>query len=126
MATVLFDTRALARKLEAADFPSKQAQDSAAALAETLGQDMLTRRDLGEVSNALQTEMSELAASLRAEMRELEARLRSEIADLRAEVREFEARLRSEIKESEHRMTIRLGAMMAAAIALVAALVKLL
>jgi broad specificity phosphatase PhoE len=132
MVTVLFDTLALAGKHEAAGFPSKRAQDTAAALAETLGQDRLTRRDLGEVTT-LRTEMSELAtklgaeiANVRAEMRELEARLRSEIADVAAEVREFEARFRSEIKESEHRMTIRLGAMMAVSIALVAALVKLL
>jgi hypothetical protein len=41
-------------------------------------------------------------------------------------MRELEGRLRSEIKESEHRMTMRLGAMMAASIAFVAALVRLL
>lgn len=97
MATVPFDTLALARKLEAAGFAPKQAQDTAAALAETLGEEMPTRRDLSEATHSLRTEM-----------------------------RELEGRLRSEIKESEHRMTMRLGAMMAASIALVAALVRLL
>ena len=101
MATVTFDTLALARKLEAAGFPSRQAQDTAAALAETFGPDMLTRRDLGEVTNALRTEMSELAVSLRAEMSELAVSLRAEMRELevhlRAEMRELEARLRSEI-----------------------------
>jgi broad specificity phosphatase PhoE len=77
--------------------PQKQAQDTAAALAETMGEDMPTRRDLSEAKSSLRTEM-----------------------------RELEGRLRSEIKESEHRMTIRLGAIIAASVALVAALVRLL
>ena len=36
------------RKLEAAGFSPKQAQETAAALAERFGQDMLTRRDLSQ------------------------------------------------------------------------------
>jgi gamma-glutamyl:cysteine ligase YbdK (ATP-grasp superfamily) len=130
MATVLFDTLALARKLEAAGFPPKQAQDTAAALAESLGQDMLTRRDLGETTSALRAELREIETNLRAELSGLAARLGAEMSELavslRTEVSELEGRLRAEIRESEHRTTLRLGTMMAASIALVAALVKLL
>ncbi len=130
MAAVLFDPLALARKLEAAGFPSRQAQDTAAALAESRGQDMLTRRDLGEATAALRAEIREFDTNLRAEIREFDTNLRAEIGELvttlRAEMKELEARLRAEIKDSEHRMTVRLGTMMAAGIALVAALVKLL
>jgi hypothetical protein len=64
MATVPFDTLALARKLEAAGFAPKQAQATAAALAETLGEDMPTRRDLSEATSSLRTEMRELEGRL--------------------------------------------------------------
>ena len=41
MAAIPFDTLALARKLEQAGFPSGQAQDTAAALADVMGQAQL-------------------------------------------------------------------------------------
>ena len=60
MGAVPFDTLALARKLEAAGFGPKQAQDTAAALAEVLSEQVATRHDIKE---------------LRGELRELEQRL---------------------------------------------------
>jgi hypothetical protein len=48
MATITFDTLKLARKLEAAGFPQKQAADTAEALAQSLGEvsDLATKADL--------------------------------------------------------------------------------
>jgi hypothetical protein len=45
---------------------------------------------------------------------------------LQRDIKELEVTLRREIKELEYRLTIRLGGMLAAAVAIVAALVKLL
>ena len=75
----VFDTLALAGKLEAAGFPSKQAQDTAAALAETFGSEIVTKDYL-----------------------------------------------RAELRDLEQRIMIKLGSMMAASIAVVAVLVRLL
>jgi hypothetical protein len=52
MATITFDTLKLARKLEAAGFPQKQAGDTAEALAQSLGEvsDLATKADLAEGS----------------------------------------------------------------------------
>lgn len=80
MASIPFDTLALARKLESAGFGAKQAQDTAAALADVVG------------AQALVTETC---------------------LDLR-------------LRDLEQRMTIRLGGMSAASLAITAALVKLL
>jgi hypothetical protein len=44
MATIAFDTLKLARKLEMAGFPQKQAADIAEALAESLGEGQRRRR----------------------------------------------------------------------------------
>ena len=60
MGAVPFDTLALARKLKAAGFDPKQAQDTAAAPAEVLSEQIATRHDIN---------------GLRAELRELEQRL---------------------------------------------------
>ena len=52
MARITFDTLKLARKLEAAGFPQRQAADTAAALAQSLGEvsDLATKADLAELS----------------------------------------------------------------------------
>lgn len=51
---------------------------------------------------------------------------KSDIADLATRIDESEMTLRRDIKESEMRLMIRLGALLSAAIAIVATLVKLL
>jgi hypothetical protein len=82
MGAVPFDTLALARKLEAAGFTSQQAQDTAAALAEVLSEQVAAKHDINE--------------------------------------------LRAELRELEQRLVIKLSGMIAAAVAVVAILVKLL
>ena len=87
--TVAFDTLKLARRLEAAGFPTKQAQDTAEALAETLTANLATQADIHAVQGdirelglQLRTEISEV----RAEIREVELKLRADMASLRAEL----------------------------------------
>jgi hypothetical protein len=77
MTTITFDTLKLARKLEAAGFPQKQAADTAEALAESLGEvsDLATKADMA----ALRSDMAELKAELKADMAELRAEIRGEL-----------------------------------------------
>ena len=49
MAAIPFDTLALARKLEQAGFPARQAQDTLAALADVMGPAQLVTQDLLEL-----------------------------------------------------------------------------
>jgi hypothetical protein len=46
MSTIPFDTLKLARKLEAAGFPAKQAGDTAEALADAMGEEVTTKNNL--------------------------------------------------------------------------------
>jgi hypothetical protein len=87
--TVAFDTLKLARRLEAAGFPTKQAQDTAEALAETLTANLATQADIHAVQGdirelglQLRTEISEVRAAIR----EVEIKLRADMASLRAEL----------------------------------------
>jgi predicted nucleic acid-binding Zn-ribbon protein len=84
--TVAFDTLKLARRLEAAGFPTKQAQDTAEALAETLTANVASQTDI---------------QAIQGDIRELGLQLRAEISEVRAEIREVETRLRAEIREVE-------------------------
>ena len=96
MTTTTFDTLGYFEKLKAAGVPEGQAKVQADALRELIDDKLATRRDLKEIELALKQDL-----------------------------RELETRLDNKIEKLEYRLTIRLGGMMAASIAIVAALVKL-
>lgn len=93
MPTIVFDTYAYIKKLQAVGFTEEQAAAQAETFASLIDEQLATKRDL----------------------KELEMALRREIEDVRRDM-----------KEMEMRIIIKLGAMMAASIAVVATLVKLL
>jgi len=100
MSTIAFDTLKYSKRLKDAGVPDKQAEAEAEALAEVLEvnlKELATKADLLAVKTDLTRELTREADSLRRDMREM-----------------------------EQRMTIKLGGMMMAAIAIVATLVKLL
>jgi|SRR3972149_2871906 len=94
---IAFDTLAYAKKLKSVGFTEEQAEVQAEALAKIIDERLATKQDI----LALQRDMKEMETSLRRDMKEMELRLK-------------------------HDLTLRLGAMMAASIAIVAALVQLL
>jgi hypothetical protein len=75
MATIAFDTLKLARRLEAAGFPREQAAGAAEAIAEVVGEAIVTR-------DYLDRRLGETDARITA----VEANLRAHIADVRADL----------------------------------------
>ena len=137
MTVVAFDTLRFAQRLEAAGVPPEQAAATAAAFAEATGDVIATkidvgdlRRDLAAVRAELKADIAALRAELKADIAALRTELKGEIDALRAEVEAEIAALRqgfkADLRELELRMTIKLGAMSAGSVALVAALAKLL
>ena len=105
---VAFDTLRAARKLrDEGGFDEKQAAILVDTFAEGMGETLATKADLEKTE-----------ASLRADLEKTEA-------SLRADLEKTETALRGEMRELEQRMTIRLGAMMVGAVALIVALIKL-
>ena len=104
MNAMVFDTLKLAKRQEEAGFTTAQAQGAAAAIADTFREDLATQRNV----------------------KESEAALRADMQALRAELQAFRAEWKADLRDLEHRMTIRLVTMLAAAIVLVGAMVKLL
>jgi len=119
------DTLILSRKLAAAGMPADQAQGVAAALAETLGGQIVTQRDLREMEQRLDGRIRDVEARLGTRIDQLETKMDARFREVDGRFRELETNLRAEIRAVEQRQTIRLGGMIAAAIVLLGVLVKL-
>ncbi|MDD9994070.1 MAG: DUF1640 domain-containing protein [Rhodospirillales bacterium] len=113
--SVAFDTLRAARKLrDEGGFDERQAATLVDIFAEGMTETLVTKADLEKTE-----------ASLRAEIDTLRGDLEKTEASLRADLEKTEERLEGKMRELEQRMTIRLGAMMVAAVALIVALIKL-
>ncbi len=132
MAAVPFDTLKLARRLESAGFPPKQAGDTAEALADAMsGAELATKADLGAVRAdlaAVKTELKAEIAALRAELKgdiaALRAELKGDIAALRAELKADIAALKADIELLRRDLTIRLGSMIVVAVGILLAAIR--
>jgi hypothetical protein len=121
MGAVPFDTLKLARRLESAGFPPKQAGDTAEALAEAMsGAELATTADIGLVRNELAGGRAELAAEIAA----LRTELKAEIAAVRTEIAAVRAELKAEIELLRRDLTIRLGGMIVVAVGIILAAIR--
>lgn len=125
MASVAFDTLRFSQRLSEAGLGPAQAAGVAAATAEAIGElvgQLATRHDLALLRAEMHGEMASLREELRGEM----ASLRGEMASLRHDLDGLRRETKAELAQLEMRMTIKLGTMMAGAVALAAALARML
>ena len=135
---VAFDTlKAATRLREEAGFDERQARVLVATFAEGIGESLATKEDLGNTETALRKDLENIETALRNEIRALRTDLENTKAALRTDMANAEATLRKDLentatalqgqmRELEQRMTVRLGAMIAAAMGIAVALIKLL
>ena len=124
----MFDTHRAVKKLTGAGFSEDQAEalidavrDEQEALA-TKADLLHVRTDLREEISALRTELKEDIAVLRAESKEDIAVLRAELKEDIAVLRADNNAIRTEMQALELRMTLRLGGLVAAGVAILAVL----
>ena len=107
MAAIHFDIHPLVKTPQDSGFEQKQAEAVATAFREAQDQsEPITRQDI----NKLEIELREV---------------KMDIKGLDTEIKSLEKGLKSDMQALEYRMTLKLGAMMAASITLVAAIIKL-
>lgn len=82
MTAVAFDTLQLAKKLEAAGFPIKQAQDTAEAIAGAVVETIATKNDLRTVELELAAKIERVRLEGAQHQAQIEARLADTKADL--------------------------------------------
>jgi len=102
--SIPFDTHAFVKRLTAAGVPEPQAEVHAEALAEIALAQLATKDDLANMEQRQDSRFKELDARLDSRFKEVEARMQA----------------------MELRITLRVGAMLAAAVGVIVALVKLL
>ena len=141
--TVAFDTlKAATRLQEEAGFDETKARVLVSTFAEGMVENLATKDDIGGLRRELTTlatkeelatlrgEMHQMDANLRGEMKQMDASLRGEMkqmeARLRGEMKQMDANLRGEISKVQERLTVRLGGAIAAAVAILVAVDKLL
>ena len=133
--TVAFDTlKAATRLREEAGFDETKARVLVSTFAEGMVENLATKEELA----ALRGEMHEMGAGFRDEMHQMGANRAGEVGtNLRAETRQVDLSLSGEMKQIEdnvlgalrkfeQRLTVRLGGAIAAAVAILVAVDKLL
>ena len=130
--TVAFDTlKAATRLQEEAGFDETKARVLVSTFAEGMVENLATKDDIAGLRRDLATLATKAElATLRGEMHQIEANLHGEMkqmdANLRGEMKQMDARLRGEISKVQERLTVRLGGAIAAAVAILVAVDKLL
>ena len=132
---VTFDTlKAATRLREEGGFSEKQATELVATFADGFVENVATKDDVahlrGDVEKlevSLRGDMEKLETSLRGDMEKLEVSLREDMGKmaLRTDLEKTEAKMMGEMSKLAHRLTVRLGGAIGAAVAILAAVVKL-
>ena len=124
--SVAFDTLRAARRLrDEGGFDERQAAILVDTFAEGMTETLATKADLESTEGSLRAEIEKSEAALRNYLEKSEAALRGDLEKTETALRGELKTLRGEMRELEQRMTIRLGAMMVGAVALIVALIKL-
>ena len=137
--TVAFDTlKAATRLQEEAGFDPTKARVLVSTFAEGMVENLATKDDIASLRRdfkmlatkeelaTLRGEMHQIDANLRGEMKRMYSDLHGEITDLRGEMKQADATLSAQISKVQERLTVRLGGAVAAAVAILVAVDKLL
>jgi len=130
MKAASFDTLEFAKRRREAEFTEKQAETLAFAVAEVVDSRLATKEDLARLQHHLEEKIARLQRELEEKIARLQHELEEKIVYLQRDLNEKNVSLQRDMQEMElrlkHDLTLRLGGMLAAAVAIVAALVKLL
>lgn len=107
--------------LEKSGFTEEEAKTSLNIWLELMNDNLASKMDLRELEIATKQEF----AAVRTEMSNFRHEMKEEFTNVRHEMKEMELTLRSDIHSLEHKLTIKLGLMMAAGLTLMGLIQKL-
>ena len=127
-----FDTLGYAKKLRSAGVPQDQAEAHAEAAQEFVMAELVTRHDLEIVRNdldgriaAVRNDLDGRIAAVRSDLEVLRREMEASIAAVRNEIEVLRREVESALDRLSLRITVRMGVMLAAAIAILATINRL-
>jgi hypothetical protein len=138
MTTVTFDTLKFANTLKAAGVDARQAEAEAFALSEILEVNMeklATKSDLELLRAAMRSDMESLKIATKHDIESLRSDTKADIeslktdieslrSDTKADIASLKASTRTDLAQLELRMTLKFGAMLAAAVGVLIAVLR--
>ena len=110
------------QNLEAAGFSRTEAEATIHMVLETMDDNFATKHDLKFSEHVLRTDMQGMELALRSDMKEMEQSIRSDMKameqSIRSDMKAMELSLRHEMREMEARLTLKMGGMIVASIAI--------
>lgn len=122
-----FDTLGYAKRLRDAGLPAPQAEAHAVAAKDFIMAELATKHDLGASRREIEAMLANLELRLMAAIASCRQELEARIQGVETRIQELEARflrLESRFDTLELRLTVRLGGMIAIAVAILAAAIK--
>ena len=127
---VAFDTHDFVKRLTGAGMPEAQAEVLAGEQSRLIQERLATKSNLRALELALKNDLEKVQAELQHEFQEHKAANQQALKELelnlKHEIETFKAELKHDIKAMEQKLTIRLGAMLAIGVTVLAVLDKLL
>ena len=118
----MFNTLKYAKMLEDVGFSRDQAETSIIILVETMEDKLASKQDLKDLAVALKHDAKDFEVGLKQDMKNLEVSLKQDMKGLETGLKREMKELDIKIQQSESRLTIRMGTMLAASIAIITAL----
>ena len=120
---IAFDTLSAANRLrQEAGFNEDQARVLVDTFAQCVDESLATKRQVQDTEMALRRDMQRMEASLRGDLASLRGDLEKTEASLRGDLEKTEASLQGDMRALEHRMTLKLGGIVSAALGIIVAL----
>ena len=120
--TAMLNTLRYAKALKNAGVSASQAEAMAEALETEMVGQLASKADIQELAANTKADITEV----KADIQELAANTKADITEVKADIRELATNTKADLRALEQRMTIRLGGLIAAGVAFLAALDKLL
>ena len=136
----MFNTLKYAKILQEVGFSREQAETSIKLLEEVMEEKLASKQDLKDFGALMHSDFRQYKTEMRSEFEQFKTEMRSEFeqfkTEMRGEFEQFKTEMRSEfaqfksemhhlILQSENRLTIRMGGMIAAAVAIISALQRI-
>ena len=125
----MFNTLKYAKILQEVGFSREQAETSIKLLEEVMEEKLASKQDLKDFGALMHSDFRQYKTEMRSEFEQFKTEMRGEFEQFKTEMRSEFAQFKSEmhhlILQSENRLTIRMGGMIAAAVAIISALQRI-